>query len=232
MLQECKHEDNLESNWLKYNTRKVKCTEMKFDENSIDSLAFSLVNKNVDNLYHMNLSFNNIKQLHHNWFNNLINISILDLSYNNIEIIESGIFDKNIKLNYLILVHNNIYKISFNFGILEYLYSLDIAYNNLTYLDKNAFIGLFSDTISKHPEILVHDNPLECGCEMTWVYNIHISHDLTFFNFYETHCKIKELKQFEAECVFSYYDDDIACLPAMEAGEKFYTACASYYNYI
>jgi Leucine-rich repeat (LRR) protein len=95
-------------------------------------------------LNEVNMSGNLLKELEQETFVNLPILEVLDLSHNNLIGIQNGAFDTIPRLKKLYLHHNKMssYKGDFfaNMGNDTDLYTLDLSYNELTYLYPESFI--------------------------------------------------------------------------------------------
>lgn len=90
----------------------------------------------------LDLSFNGIKQLKENTFENQRHLEVLDLSHNQLSSLSEMLFVKNGNLNKVILENNSLTNFTLNVFQNNYLKSLDLSFNKFLDLQEIAD-GLF-----------------------------------------------------------------------------------------
>lgn len=103
--------------------------------NSIDDFSF----KSLQCLQNLYLKFNEITKINELTFNGLENLLILDLSNNSIESIDLNAFSNMLNLTRLSLRYNMIHEINKNEFNLNKLKDLDLANNQISFIEYGSF---------------------------------------------------------------------------------------------
>ena len=150
-----------------------------------------LINNKISsykNLKELLLSHNKLTKLHSNQFINLTELNYINLSNNLIRVIGENIFKYNTRLIRINISHNKIKNFKFDLSKLPMLNKLNIEYNNLRHLIEHAFRSYISGNGSGNNVLRIHNNTLECRCNMHWLLklgdtlNAKIHHDKLCIN--------------------------------------------------
>ena len=166
----------------------ISLISLDLSENSIlviDKGAFP----SLRHLRYLDLSGNKLGEISRVHFSQLASLTGLNLGFNNIYFLESKSFSFFLHLKVLNLSHNNLTTLPKDvFKPLKSLANLDLSSNQIEFIPLHIFSGLralqflnlssssvrvfhgpYLKTILPHLTIYVHDNPLDCTCDMRWL---------------------------------------------------------------
>ena len=167
---------------FKYNNLKI----LQLINNNITIVNSNTFNKLI-NVYSIELTHNNIVELHAGTFNNS-KLYMINLSYNKLKVIKFGVFN-SVKIYTLDLSHNEITHIENN-SFTKKLVTLNLHNNSLSTLDENTFKRLIHFTI--------YNNAIDCDCtKYKWILNytrliIVLTNDVNKYSCYGLYTNIYE----------------------------------------
>lgn len=189
----------------------ISLINVDLSENSIlviDKGAFA----GLRHLRYLDLSGNKLGEVFQVHFSKLTSLTALNLGFNEINFLQSKSFSYLLHLKILNLSHNNLTSLPTEvFKPLKGLMTLDLSKNpiefipldifsslralkflNLTSSSVRVFHGTYLKTILPRLRISVHQNPLDCTCDMRWLkewFHDNTSRNNTFLDSSEVRCK-------------------------------------------
>ena len=139
---------------------------LNLSSNRIEAI-FPNVFRGMNALTTLLLSGNRIgyKLFSENAFVNLTALALLDLSHNDIINLPKRIFTSTRNLKTLNLSHNALDKLEFMVDMFKELSVMDLSFNKLSTLSKEAMDGLDDININQNLKVNLTGNPLACTCE-------------------------------------------------------------------
>ena len=219
---------------------------------SIHAKAFQPTNGAIGNLRNLQLSFNNIDEIHDEWFSRLQSLEYINLRANVIVEVWPGAFSstRNVMLSAIDLRCNRLVLIRFNFSGLKNLRRLRLDHNRLTAFSELYFSPLIpplqtewggSIADYENATVTLYGNKLNCGCDTVWLFGRlaipnssldGISEEPKVFYLnslvvkYDIKCSVQAMQSVPIRCVFYYaYMHSSDCLEFSRIVEKFMRNC-------
>ena len=140
---------------------------------------------NLASLQTLNLGFNGISSLRLEDFSDLIHLKILFLNHNNFTFVPKEVMKPLKGLATLDLSENPVEFIPLDiFAIFRSLEFLNVSFSNV-----RVFHGIHLRKIMPHLKIAIHNNPLDCTCDMLWMKEWLRNDRTSFYRWPQVKCK-------------------------------------------